>query len=185
MSNTQRPKAAMNGAKHPGQHAPSQAEVLAMIAGGIQALAQDATRRPVVKDHTWHCAICLGFMRAWEIRHAGKIEEIAGLHATATEAWLTLVNDPETDQDAKLQLLGQQPNLQAMCQQYGQAQGDPMPPVNEAQFIVTLPGVGTCSACAIHVPPAEIADPARTRLLAVSGALSTALVAAARHGTVG
>ena len=176
MSNTQRPKAAMNGQGT--QHRPGQIEILSVIAGGVQALAQDATRKPAAQR--WHCALCLGRLKAWESRHAGDMQALVTAYQEQMAAFGKAMNDPAVSDDDKQRMLAAQPNLQMMCAAYGEQAGDPMPAVNEAGFIITTPELGTVAVCATEVPPVN--EGPRRALLAAAGPLSSAMVAAVRSG---
>ena len=175
MSNTQHPKAAMNGQ---GQKRPAQLDVLIAIAGATQALAQHATaQQPPAR---LHCAPCLGRMKSWELKHEQAVRAISEQYQAMMEQFGAALGAAAGDPEQQQALLARAPNLRAMCEQYGTECGDPMPQVNEAQFVITMPGWGTAAVCALEVPPSEAADPTRKRLMAASGPLSSGMVAAVR-----
>src|SRR6266851_3395252 len=118
MSNTRHtnPAAAMNGTKRP-----TSLQVLEVIAGGIQALAQDATRKPA--GQRWHCAVCLGLMKAWELRHQEDLQVIVGQYQDRMTEFAAAFNNPDLDPAARQAMMGSQPDMQQMCAAYGQQAG--------------------------------------------------------------
>lgn len=181
MSNTrhtQIPAAAMNGAKKP-----TSLEILATIAGGMQALAQDATRRPVLQPaQRIQCAVCMGLLKGWEVRHQDDIQALAERHQHAMDQITQTLNDPATPEEDRQKILANIPNLQAMAAQFGNEIGDPLPQVQEMVCLATLPEIGTTGVCPGHLPAAKQAEPPRKPFYVAYGGLTETMVREARTG---
>jgi hypothetical protein len=176
MSNTQHPRqrALANGGQ---PKPPSQIDLLSVIAGGMQSLAQHATRQP--SPMQMQCAICIGWMKAWEARHLGDVQQLVAAwqqrQAAFGEALQAAAGDPEQQQ---VLAANAPPDLQSQVNLYGEQINDPCPKVNLANTLITTAELGTVLACAGHVPALE--PQAQNRLVAVTGCLSSSMIAQLR-----
>jgi hypothetical protein len=182
-------RASQNGARKP-----SSLDILSVIAGGVQALAQDATRRPVLPPgQRVQCAICLGGLKAWEQKHRAALEALRDeweqAEAAFQAAWLEFGQRAGEIQQAgpvpddvmmglaseQQGLLDGRRDLMAMAMDYGDKAKDPKPPVYEMVTIATVAPFGPCAVCPQHVPLVG-AEVGRKPFLIANRPLSTGLL---------